>query len=345
MSLDISTIKTKLQDHLQDGLLIVVGTGLSMAEGIPGMGGLADHLKRTIPGKLKASDPAWKKVVDGLDSGEDLEHAMSDASLLPQTVDTIVTETSQFVRQAESKVFARVMAGTRELPFTLFAKHLFKAAKKFHLITPNYDRLVEFAVESAGIGVDSQFFGYLHGIVNPRRSADAHRESFREGRTNGFRPLSSLSIYKPHGSLDWYEINGKIVRTPLQVDAVPMIITPGISKYRESFREAFDDQRVAGNRAADAATRLLFIGYGFNDDHLEQHVCPSLRLTKPTVIITKELTSNASRLISNSRDADVLTLTAVSSKDCRTRISNSHGEELIVDEELWNLEGFNKGVI
>lgn len=52
MPLDLSAVKRRLQDHLQEGLLIVVGSGLSAAEGIPGMGLLAEHLKREIPPRL-----------------------------------------------------------------------------------------------------------------------------------------------------------------------------------------------------------------------------------------------------------------------------------------------------
>lgn len=345
MSLQISEIKKKLQEHLQEGLLVVVGTGLSIAEGIPGMKDLAQHLKKEIPNKLKINDAGWNQVVVNLDAGKDIESAMSDITLLSSTVDAIIRETANIVLAEELKVFQRVICENHVLPFTVFIKHLLKAGKKFHLITPNYDRLVELATEAAGIGVDSRFFGYLHGQVNPRKSADSHRESYISGRNKDFRTLPCLCVYKPHGSIDWYEVDGKIIRSPINIDKVPIIITPGISKYRESFRWAFDDQRVAGNHAVMKATRFLFIGYGFNDDHLEQYLCPSLQLTKPTVIITKELTDNAKKLISNSHSADIITLTACSANDLRTRIANSSGEELLVDEELWNLNGFIKGVI
>jgi len=345
MPLQLSEIKRKLQEHLQEGLLVVVGTGLSIAEGIPGMKDLAEHLKREIPKKLVIADAGWNQVVANLDIGKNLENAMKDVTLLSSTVDAIILETAKIVFADELKVFERVISGKNVLPFTVFIKHLFKAGKKFHLITPNYDRLIELATEAAGLGVDTRFFGYLHGQVNSKRSADAHRESYASGRNRDFRTLPCLCVYKPHGSLDWYEVDGKIIRTPINIDKVPIIITPGISKYRESFRRAIDDQRVAGNRAVVNATRFLFIGYGFNDDHLEQYICPGLQLTKPTVIITKELTDNAKKLISNSQDADIVTLTACSSQDLRTRIANSAGEELLVDEELWNLNGFIKGVI
>jgi len=346
MALELSEVKKQIQDHLQEGLLLVVGSGLSMAQGIPGMGILADHLKLEMPTKLaKDPDPAWNQVVAALDSGDNLEVAMGKATLQQMTVDAVVTTTAALISMAERKVFERVLAGTTVLPFTTFVKHLFKAGRKFHLITPNYDRLIELAVEAAQIGVDSRFFGYLHARVDAKRSADAHRESYVSGKNAAFRPCSCLAVYKPHGSLDWFEVDGKIVRCPVGVGKAPIIITPGTSKYRESFRWAFDDQRTAGNRAASNATRLLFVGYGFNDDHLEQYLCPGLRLTKPTLIVTKDLSDNARKVIRNSSETSVIGLSAVSRTDSRTRIVNSAGEELIVDETLWNLESFNKGII
>lgn len=346
MALELSKVKKGLQDHLQEGLLIVVGAGLSIAEGIPGMGPLANNLKEEIPAKLaQTPDPAWSQVVTALDSGDHLEAAMEKATLETTTVEAIVNAAATLISTAERKVFERVLTGNRVLPFTPFVKHLFKAGRKFHLITSNYDRLVELATEAAEIGVDSRFFGYLHGRSDPKRSADSHRESYITGKASAFRPLSCLCVHKPHGSLDWVEMNGNLIRCPIDTGKAPMIITPGATKYRESFRWAFDEQRTAGNRAAANAIRLMFIGYGFNDEHLEQYLCPGFKLTKPTVIVTKDLSSNALKVIKNSSGTDVTALCAVSETDLRTRVINSRGDELIVEEQLWNLEGFNKGVL
>ena len=87
---------------------------------------------------------------------------------------------------------------------------------------------------------------------------------------------------------------------------------------------------TAGNRAASTATRLMFIGYGFNDDHLEQYLCPNLKLTKPSVIVTRQPSDNALKVIGNSKDTDIIALSAVSKTDSRTRIVSQTGEELIV---------------
>lgn len=307
---------------------------------------MAEHLKRVLPARLAtAPDPAWNQVVAALEGGDHLEAAMEKVSLAATTIEAIVSEAASLILHAEEQAFRQVLSGNRMLPLTGFVKHLFKAGKKFHLITTNYDRLVEMATEAAGIGVDSRFFGYLHGRSDPKRAADAHRESYISGKHHGFRTLPCLCVYKPHGSLDWFEVCGQIVRSPVAPNDMPVIITPGTSKYRESFRWAFDDQRTAGNRAASTATRLMFIGYGFNDDHLEQYLCPNLRLTKPTVIVTKRLSENARKVTTNSKGTDVLALCAVSETDQRTRIVTQTGDEMVVEEQLWNLEGFNQGVL
>ena len=46
--MELHEVKTRLQQHLSDGLVMVVGSGLSCAEGLPGMGELADHLHATV---------------------------------------------------------------------------------------------------------------------------------------------------------------------------------------------------------------------------------------------------------------------------------------------------------
>lgn len=346
MALDLSEVKKQLQDHLQDGMLTVVGTGLSMAEGIPGMWDLAGHLTRTVAGHLVgAPDAAWDNVVAALEAGDNLEVALGRVQVLPTTLDAIVIETAMLISRAERAAVDRVIRGQRELPLTFFLKHLFKAGKRFHLITTNYDRLAEVAAEAASIGVDSRFFGYLLGHPDSKRSADCHRESYYSGKNSLFRNLPCLCVYKPHGSLDWFDAGGKVTRCPIGLPTAPIIITPGTSKYRESFKGAFDDQRNAGNRAATSATRLMFIGYGFNDDHLEQYLCPGLTLTKPTVIITKVLSNNARSVIAKSTGTKVLALCACPNNDSCTQILNQSGETLVAQDQLWHLEGFNRGVL
>ena len=67
-------LKRQFQNHLSDGLVTVVGSGLSCAEGIPGMRALADFLLTEIPNSLDISCHAdWQPIADLLSSGIDLE--------------------------------------------------------------------------------------------------------------------------------------------------------------------------------------------------------------------------------------------------------------------------------
>jgi len=55
-AMDFGGLVKFIQGHVTDGLLLVVGSGLSAAEGIPGMGALATHFKDVVErSKLKKS--------------------------------------------------------------------------------------------------------------------------------------------------------------------------------------------------------------------------------------------------------------------------------------------------
>ena len=53
---DLHELKLLLQDHFRDGLVTVVGSGLSCAEGLPGMTELAEHLRTVVGSGLSSAD-------------------------------------------------------------------------------------------------------------------------------------------------------------------------------------------------------------------------------------------------------------------------------------------------
>jgi len=67
---DVNKLKTQLQSYFGDGLVTIVGTGLSIAEGVPGMPDLQRHLQERMP---KTANPAmtsdWSKIASLLTSG------------------------------------------------------------------------------------------------------------------------------------------------------------------------------------------------------------------------------------------------------------------------------------
>jgi hypothetical protein len=75
-----------------------------------------------------------------------------------------------------------------------------------------------------------------------------------------------------------------------------MIITPGHNKFRNGYESPFDIHRSRANEAIDRASRFLVLGYGFNDDHLETHLSPCIKGGKPTLMLTRSLSTAARQL-------------------------------------------------
>ncbi len=60
--MELADVKRFCQDHFSDGLVTIVGSGLSVAEGISGMGALAKHLQLNVPARIDAgSTDNWKR--------------------------------------------------------------------------------------------------------------------------------------------------------------------------------------------------------------------------------------------------------------------------------------------
>ena len=61
--MELNTLKKQLQEHLGDGLVLIVGSGLSCAEGVPGMAALGHHLVTHIPASLSPDDTKlWEDI-------------------------------------------------------------------------------------------------------------------------------------------------------------------------------------------------------------------------------------------------------------------------------------------
>lgn len=339
-------VKRRLQQHFSDGLAVVVGSGLSCAEGLPGMGELRDHLRQAInPGQNADDVQAWSRIEPLLGS-QGLEAALLACAPSPGLETIITGVTAAFIRERERDVIAKVFSGTRTLRFTRLLHHLLKPSSGIPIITTNYDRLIEIAVEEAGIGADTMFVGRFAGFLNERESA----LSFcRDGQVNDRKVRlhyrSRARIFKPHGSLDWYFRDGKPVCHGGDLPGVQrLIITPGQNKFRNGYESPFDLHRSRANEAIDAATRFLILGYGFNDDHLETHLSPAIRAGKPTVMLTYQLSPKALGMAQT--HANVVAID-------RVEQSGVAGTRLILDKvaqfypgvDLWDVNSFVTGIL
>jgi hypothetical protein len=253
MTLD--EIKQHLQDHFSDGLVTVIGSGLSCAEGLPGMEELADHLCATIGAGLGAADlAAWAEIVP-LIKTMGLEGALHEKAPTAALESAISTAAGSMIVERARLVIASVFNGVRQLRLTRLLGHMLKPSSGLHIVTTNYDRLVEVAAEEAGIGADTMFVGRFAGSLNERESklSFCRNVTYKKPKfTYHYRPRAL--ICKPHGSLDWYLRGDKPVCYAGDLfGATRLIITPGRNKFRNGYESPFDHHRTKANDAIDRA--------------------------------------------------------------------------------------------
>ena len=295
--MELHDLKVQLQRHFTDGLVTIVGSGLSCAEGLPGMGAIASYLQLTVDPALSKSDKTLWAKLSPLIATSGLEAALLSKQPTPTLEAVIVAKTAELIAQRERDVITEIFSKQKILRFTRLLKHLLKPTGGISVITTNYDRLLEIASEEADLGVDTLFVGQFAGRLDETESRLSFcREVALKGRNVRYRYRDRVNVFKPHGSLDWYHREGKPVRYEGDLDLPRLIITPGVNKFRNGYESPFDRHRERANAAIDKASRFLVLGYGFNDDHLETHLTPRIKGGIPTLLLTQVLSGNALKL-------------------------------------------------
>jgi hypothetical protein len=290
-----------IQGQFTDGLVLVIGSGLSAAEGIPGMPGLAKHLEISATG-LKGEDARlWGDIAGALAKNEGLEAALLRYPPSPSLESWITRQTCELLIPEERRVISEVVKGNRTLRLTSFLSRILKPTNGLPILTPNYDRLIEAACEKAGFHVDTTAIGdYVGAFDHTRSCMGSCRGIIYRGKTTALDHFPRAIVLKPHGSFDWYTNPSGPVRCSMEIEADRLMITPGLNKYKAGYSAPFDKHRELANGYIDQANRLLIAGYGFNDDHLQVHLIKRIQAGTPTLILTRTLSKNAEDLAQNS---------------------------------------------
>jgi len=346
--MDLHSIKVRLQEHLSDGLVTIVGSGLSCAEGLPSMGELATYLRTEISEGLIGDDATMWASASTLIATQGLEAALLAVPPTSIVESAIAAATGKLIAERERAVVTEVFMGTRTLRLTRLLAHMVKPSSGLTIVTTNYDRLVEIAVEEAGVGADTMFVGRFAGKLSERESqlSFCREVTLKRGRRAAeFVYCPRALICKPHGSLDWYvRADRPVFYAGDLPGAVRLIITPGYNKFRNGYESPFDHHRSRANQAIDKASRFLVLGYGFNDDHLQTHLIPNIKDGKPTLMLTRSLSSVARQL--------ALTHTNIVALE-HAQKDSSTGTAVIIDKkeyflpeiEMWDVNSFVKEVL
>ncbi len=299
--MDYDALVTFAQEHFTDGLALVVGSGLSAAEGIPAMPALATHLSKGADLLTEPDATLWCQIKAMLDAGGGLEAALLEHQPSDTLEAWIAQRTCELLMPKEREVMSAVLQGDRSLRLTTFLAKVLKPTNGLPILTPNYDRLIEVACEMAGFHVDTTAVGHYAGAFDHIRSS--------MGSCRGIRTSAKITVLdhfpraivlKPHGSFDWYQSGSDARRCSLDLNAERLMITPGINKYRAGYNSPFDKQRDLANDYIKQAGRLLVVGYGFNDDHLQTHLVKRIQGGTPTLILNQSASWKVKQLAEES---------------------------------------------
>ncbi len=328
-------LSTFVQRHFTDGLVIVIGSGLSAAEGIPGMPELAQHLKNCASTLTREDTKLWGQIEADLVAGDGLEAALLKHPPTSTLETWIAKETCGLLLPREHDVVAAVLRGDRTLRLTTFLNKILKPATGLPILTPNYDRLIEVACEMSGFHVDTTAIGHYAGAFDHVRSCmGSCRGITRRARRTVLDHYPRAIVLKPHGSFDWYRTGNGPRRCSMDLNADRLIITPGLNKYRAGYDAPFDKHRDLANDYIKRATRFLVVGYGFNDDHLQTHLVNKIKSGVPTLILSRSLNLKTKDLIKNLPQCVGLSSRHTSSG---VTVTNGGTELKIAGSNLWDL--------
>lgn len=337
--MDIDEIKKEIQIFFDADTLTIVGSGLSVAEGIPGMSGLAKELKTKLPEMLKDLDDVklWGKI-EPLLSTLGLEGALQEYMPSHNLEEYIRKITAEFIMRKEEKVISEVVSRNKILKIESYLKCFNIYDNGLQIITTNYDRLIEYACEINNIKVDNMFVGKYIAGFEPQNSKNQFIKCIRKNRkTPVIEYNKRVILYKPHGCLSWHMINGIPYSMPYSKNTDSLIITPGLNKYKAGYSSPFDIQRERENESIDNSSRYVAIGYGFNDEHLETHLLIQLKKGKKILIVTYALSDRAKKIIDDY--SNVYACYSGNEKGIEgTYVKIKKDKTFIKGKQLWNIE-------
>ncbi len=335
-TVDVGSVARVAQESLADRPVIVLGSGASVAHGLPGMPELAKHIVSVLDPETRpeAEQRVWERFKSELSSTNDLERSLSEVPSESPLLRSILASTWTLISERDRVVHDAIVSAAKALPLTRFVQHLLRTSNPHvSIVTTNYDRLAEYAGDLAGVRVVTGFEGtwlqrFDDGVLGHAGGAGAR-----------------VTIYKPHGSLDWFldrdgEPRGTPLSTGIPDGCEPLIVTPGVTKYQKTLTDPFRTITAKADEALKKATCFLCVGYGFNDEHIHPVLKRRIRKDKvPIVVLARTLTTAARSVVV---DAAVPRFLAIerSGSDATIYSPEQLGGVTVADSAIWDFASF-----
>ena len=331
---DIEQLALTIQQYLSGNPAILVGSGCSVPYGLPTMGRLADEIVSALNQKFE-SEPSWMEFESQLRATKSLETALEAVAMKDNIHDEIIRVVWELITRCDNDAFLSFLQTEQFPDISKIIKKCVQTATKTNIITTNYDRLIEYSIDSAGGKCVSGFCGnYYKRFIGFDNS----------------NPKRAVNLFKVHGSIDWLKNNenGSTISLDLKDNSLighkfsPMIVTPGNRKYKETHNDPFRTVIAEADRAIRESTSYLCIGYGFNDEHIQPIIINENRSKKkPVVIVTKDITQKMIDLFHANIDYPCLIIAENELNGGATVYFNEEDCK-IYDQPFWKLNEFTK---
>ena len=321
---------------------LIVGTGLSIVMGVPGMLELSQKLREhfeSIDDEYLTNK--WDKYKDKI-SKDGLEAALTNISNDDERfIEEIKQVTSKFILEKEIKIHNKILDENSSFEKLLvYLRNTVAVNKKIiDIMTPNYDRIIEIICSKIGVVSTLGFIGDLYGIFkesvlhNPRSLYD--------------RETCIVRIFKPHGSINWIKTSDK---STIQVNDYNYlnkmnsnieIIPPGGMKYKSGLintifrihRENFN-ALIEGDRENFS---LIIFGYGFNDQHFDSVI---KNVSKNILVISRDIKKDVIDYAKQHKNWTLIYKNILGSEDKSNCSMIYEGKEIKLNKELWDLNIF-----
>jgi len=263
--------------------------------------------KPNIEDKIRAANSLW----EGLriyTSAEvyGVKRLRKNITKLEEDIVNILTDFTKMILKNESDLIqAKELAAAAENLMNFLVSFASRSAtrERLNIFTTNYDRIMEYGAELAGIRLLDRFVGSIYPIFRASRlEIDMHYNP--PGIRGEPRYLEGVSHFtKLHGSLDWIYQDGYVRRVALPFgaesieDYLPkqeggkantrsLMIYPNSAKDRETseypYVELFRDFAAAVCRPNST---LVVYGYSFGDEHINRIIKDMLTIPSTHLVI------------------------------------------------------------
>jgi len=287
----------KLREQIKGkkvGFLLGAGASFLSGSGYPLANGLWTAIKTHVPGEeqrlidneIKRNSSTLEQALDRLDRGGD-----EDSTLRYYVTNAIATSFSNHTPPLDYHKEFVTRLGTR-------------SEKRIPVFTLNYDPLIELATDVEKQPLIDGFLGTVECYFQPSCFTD-YRGTLesRRGRSVPVQTRGIINLYKLHGSLGWFrdtESRLKRIRPDMPCPSGwnHLMVPPqnrkaadtGITPYATIWSEF---RAHLANESSRLLNRLVCIGYGLGDGHVNAVIESALARNHFTlVILAKDLSDD-----------------------------------------------------